>query len=261
MSLIVTIYLFAFLFGSAIGSFLNVVIYRVPLGISLVHPPSRCPHCETPITWYWNIPILGWLALRGRCRACKARISVRYPIVELLTGLLALAVVFVHGLTPWALFIFVFVAALVAITFIDIDHMIIPDVISLPGIVVGLAGQAFIPGGRIIPAAIAVLAGGGGFFLIAWGFEKIRGIEGLGGGDIKLLAMIGAFTSPLGVLQTILVGSLTGSLIGGIYMLKSGQGGGLRIPFGPFLAFGALTAVLIPEAMDYFLALLVVPRD
>jgi leader peptidase (prepilin peptidase)/N-methyltransferase len=247
--------LFSFILGLAIGSFLNVVIHRVPLGMSISHPPSRCPKCKTPIRWYWNIPLVSWLALRGRCAKCRTPISVRYPLVELLTGFLALAVELRYGVTGWALFQFAFVAALVAITFIDLDHMIIPDVISLPGIAVGLAGQALLPEGQLIPALIAVVVGGGGFLLIAWVHEKLRGVEGLGGGDIKLLGMIGAFTSPLAILQTILVGSLVGSIVGIAYLSASGKGSQARIPFGPFLAFGALTAVLFPDAFSMLLGL------
>jgi leader peptidase (prepilin peptidase) / N-methyltransferase len=244
---------FAFLLGSVIGSFLNVVIHRVPREMSIANPPSHCPHCQYRLQWYWNLPLLGWLMLRGRCRNCRAPISIRYPIVELLTGLLAVAVLLQYGPTPWAIFQFAFVAALVAVTYIDIDHMIIPDVISLPGIAVGLVGQLLLPEGEFLLALIAVLAGGGGLLFIAWAHEKIRGVEGMGGGDIKLLAMIGAFTSPIGVLQTILVGSLVGSVIGIAYLAISRKGGETHIPFGPFLAFGAITFVLQPHWLERLL--------
>lgn len=246
-------------FGLVIGSFLNVVIHRVPLEQSIVHPPSRCPQCETPIRWYLNIPVLSWLALRGKCIQCKTPISFRYPMVELITGVLAVAVYFQYGLTPWALFQFSFVASLVAITFIDLDHYIIPDVISLPGILVGLTGQAifqFTTGeGHALNALYAVLIGGGGFYAIGWIFEKLRGIEGLGGGDVKLLAMIGAFSHPLGILQTVLVSSLVGTVIGGIFILVSKQGAQTRIPFGPFLALGALSVVLFPDVFGEIIGL------
>ncbi len=250
------LWIFSFLTGAAIGSFLNVVIYRVPAGISIVTPPSRCPGCETPLKWYWNIPIFGWIFLRGKCAKSRMPIAARYPVVEFLTGLLAFLIAYQYGPTPWAVFQFVFVASLVAITFIDIDHMIIPDVISLPGIIVGLVGQAVLPGGDVVQALIAVLIGGGGFWLIAFLFEKLRGVEGLGGGDVKLLAMIGAFTSPIGVLQTILVGSLLGSIVGVAYLAKSGKGGQTRIPFGPFLAFGALSVVLLPGVFEELLGVI-----
>lgn len=249
----IVIQVFSALFGLVVGSFLNVVIHRVPLKLSIVHPPSRCPSCKTQLKWYWNVPVLSWLALRGRCGTCRAPISPRYPLVELVTGLLAWALVVQFGPTPWALFQFAFVAALVAITFIDLDHMIIPDVISLPGIVVGLLGQLVLPEGNIVQALIAVAVGGGSFWLIAFLFEKLRGVEGMGGGDIKLLAMIGAFTSPFGVLQTVLVGSLIGSVVGIVYLAATRKGGQTRIPFGPFLAFGGLTASLFPAFLPEIL--------
>lgn len=251
----IVVQVFAALLGLVVGSFLNVVIHRVPLKLSIVHPPSRCPNCKTQLKWYWNVPVLSWLALRGRCGKCRAPISPRYPLVELMTGLLAWALVVQFGPTPWALFQFVFVAALVAITFIDLDHMIIPDVISLPGIVVGLLGQLLLPEGDVVQALLAVAAGGGAFWLIAFLFEKLRGVEGMGGGDIKLLGMIGAFTSLFGVLQTVLVGSLIGSVVGIVYLAATRKGGQTRIPFGPFLAFGGLTASLFPTLLrDLLLA-------
>lgn len=251
----IAVQVFAGLLGLAIGSFLNVVIHRVPLKLSIVHPPSRCPNCKTQLRWYWNIPVLSWLALRGRCAKCRAPISARYPLVELVTGLLAWALVVRFGPTPWAAFQFVFAAALLAVTFIDLDHLIIPDVISLPGIVVGLLGQLLLPQGDVVQALIAVAAGGGSFWLIAFLFEKLRGVEGMGGGDIKLLAMIGAFTSPFGVLQTVLVGSLVGSVVGIAYLAATRKGNQTRIPFGPFLAFGGLTASLFPTILkDLLLA-------
>ncbi len=247
MSLELLTWIFAFLFGSAIGSFLNVVIYRLPLGLSIVHPPSHCPHCKIPLRWYWNIPVFGWLALLGRCRNCGAPIAFRYPFVELLTGLLGLGIVYQYGVTPWAIFMFVFACALVVVAFIDIDHMIIPDSISLPGIPLGLIGQVLLPEGNPLQAVIAVLVGGGGLYLLAWVHHRVRGVEGMGGGDIKLLAMIGAFSEPLAILQTILVGSLLGSVIGIGYLALSKKGKETRIPFGPFLSLGALTWVLWPD--------------
>lgn len=261
----------AFIVGSAVGSFLNVVIYRLPREESIISPPSRCPNCQAPIRWYHNVPILGWLILWGRCRTCKAPISWRYPFVELLTALLALSIVLRYGLSFSAAFMFVFGAALLAVTFIDLDHLIIPNEISLSGIVVGLLGQmafdlaawpspanlttlqAWFVHGRFLWALTAALLGGGGFWLLAEIFYRFRGIEGLGGGDVKLLAMIGAFTSPLGVLQTVLIGSSIGSVIGIAYILGSRKGAQARIPFGPFLAIGALSVVFWPDLVSGFL--------
>jgi leader peptidase (prepilin peptidase)/N-methyltransferase len=302
---------FAAAFGLVIGSFLNVVIYRVPLiydyagladageeppvapqpwwrdlaeffpalgqllvetardyvklftgnaaGISLAKPDSRCPRCGTPIRWYLNIPVLSWLALRGKCVQCRSPISARYPAVELLTGILAVALLFRYGLTPFALFQFAFVAALLVVTFIDLDHMLIPDVISVTGVFVGLGGQLAFQlttgEGDAMNGLVAMLIGGGGFQLIAWTFAKLRGVEGLGGGDVKLLAMIGAFTYPLAILQTVLVGSLVGTLVAVPAVLLSREGRETRIPFGPFLALGALSVVLFPGVFEDLLGL------
>ncbi len=242
-------YVFSFLIGISIGSFLNVVIYRVPEGMSIVSPPSRCPKCGVQLKWYWNVPLIGWLALRGKCAKCRVPISPRYPLVELLTGLIAVGIAYTYGPTLWALFMFVFAAALVAITFIDIDHMIIPNVISIPGVAVGLVGQALIPGGDVVQGLLGVLIGGGGLLAVAGLYYLIRRVEGMGLGDVKLLAMIGAFTGPMAILQTILVGSLFGSVIGIAWLALTKKDDQTPIPFGPFLAFGALTYVYFPDVL------------
>ena len=237
-----------FIFGALVGSFLNVCILRVPAGESIMHPPSRCPACKAAIAFYDNIPLLSYLILRGRCRACAAPISPRYFIVELLTGLLAVALFCRFGWGP-SLFIYaIFVAALVVISFIDLDIQIIPDVISLPGIVLGLLAS-FVPAARVdhlslppslLDSLLGVLVGGGVLYLVAWLYELVTGTEGIGGGDIKLLAMIGAFLGWPGVPLTLFFASLAGALIGIVLMVSTGKGMKLRIPFGPFLCLGAL---------------------
>ena len=231
---------FVFAFGAIIGSFLNVCIARLPDGRSIVRPPSHCPRCQARIAWYDNVPILSYLVLAGRCRTCRVRISAMYPAVEVLTGALALALFLRLGPTLAFAGYFAFAAALVTITFIDLDHQIIPDVISLPGIVVGLAFSLVSPLVTPRDAALGVLAGGGTLLAVAWLYKTFRGQEGMGGGDVKLLAMIGAFLGWQSIFVTLFVGSVIGSIIGVALMLYRRADTKLAIPFGPFLAGGAL---------------------
>ncbi len=239
----------AFLVGAAVGSFLNVCIARLPQGKSIVFPPSACPQCGARIRPWDNIPLLSFLLLRGRCRACGQRISWRYPAVEALTGVLFTANVMVFGVSPWAAVSCVLVAALVVVTFIDLDHQIIPDVISLPGIVVGLLSAVPGWGPSLVDRVFGVLLGGGLLWAVAVFYEWVRRREGMGGGDVKLLAMIGAFLGWRGVLITLLVGSLSGSLVGASRILLRRAEAGVPIPFGPFLALGAVVALFWGEAL------------
>lgn len=230
--------------GAVIGSFLNVVIWRLPRGESLVHPGSRCPSCRKPVKPWDNIPVLSWLLLRGKCRSCGTRIPARYPVVEALTAaLFALAGSTVSA--PVALAVaLAFVAAMVAVTFIDLDHRIIPDAITLPGMVAGLL-LAF-TGAGLNPrdALLGLVLGGGGLFAVAAGYRAATGREGLGGGDIKLLGMVGAFLGPGGAFLTIFLGSVTGTLFACAYMLRTGAGRTAELPFGTFLAPAAVFAML-----------------
>jgi len=236
-----------FVLGSMIGSFLNVCIHRIPAGQSIAFPASHCPHCETPIRPWDNIPILSYALLRGRCRACGTNIPFRYPLVEAITGLAAVASYLAFGPQPHALLAFAFLSALIVITFIDIDHQIIPDVISLPGIVVGIAA-AFVPGNlEWTDSVLGVLIGGGILFAIAEGYFRLTGREGMGGGDVKLLAMIGAFLGWRAIPVTLMVASLTGTALGLVMMLRMGEGRQMAIPFGPFLAAGAVVALFVGE--------------
>ena len=237
-----------FIFGAVVGSFLNVCIVRLPAGESITHPPSRCPACKARIAFYDNIPLLSYLILRGRCRVCAAPISSRYFIVEFLTGLLAVALVLRFGWGPPFFVYAIFAAALVVVSFVDLDIQIIPDVISLPGIVLGLLAS-FVPAARVdhlslppspMDSLLGVLVGGGVLYLVAWLYELATGTEGMGGGDIKLLAMIGAFLGWPGVPLALFFASLAGALIGIVLMVSTGKGIKLRIPFGPFLCLGAL---------------------
>lgn len=233
-------YIFAFLFGAVVGSFLNVCICRLPEGKSIVSPPSACPICGKGIRWYDNVPVVSFLLLRARCRSCGAPISWRYPLVEALNGILTLILFMKCGPSLTFLALFIFCSALVVITFIDLDHQIIPDEISLPGIVAGFVFSFFLPWSGWLNSVLGILLGGGSLFLVAWGYEKLTGKEGMGGGDVKLLAMMGAFLGWRSVPFIIFAASLVGSVIGMAVMAIQKKDVKLAIPFGPFLAFGAI---------------------
>lgn len=229
------------MYGAIVGSFLNVVILRLPTGErSLVSPPSQCPYCKTHIRWYDNIPILSFICLMGKCRYCKTKISVQYPFVELCTALLSLALYTKFGLSFEYFFYFLFVCGLIAIIFIDIAHQIIPDKISLPGIVIGFVGSFFCSALTWQQSSLGILLGGGVLYAIAEGYYFITKRDGMGGGDIKLLAMIGGFLGWQSLLFVIFASSVSGSIVGIIAILCQGKGGQTRIPFGPFLAFAAM---------------------
>jgi leader peptidase (prepilin peptidase)/N-methyltransferase len=260
----------AFCFGASLGSFLNVCIYRIPADESVVSPGSRCPGCRTPIAWYDNVPVLSWMVLGGRCRRCHASIAARYPFVEAATGGLALLALWRFGATPAAAVAFAFTAALLLITFIDFDHFFIPDEVSLPGVLVGLCVSA-LPGGiGLADSAIGAAVGGGILWLVAWSYERTTGTEGMGLGDVKLLAMIGAFLGWQAIPVILIVASMGGSVAGVVVifgrrgrrqMARVGRMFGRRavptfarraarrtaIPFGPFLALGAVVALYMPQ--------------
>jgi leader peptidase (prepilin peptidase)/N-methyltransferase len=232
--------LIAFVFGLLWGSFANVVILRFPKGENVALPRSRCPKCLTPIAWYDNIPVFSWFFLRGRCRDCGAQISIRYPVVELLTGLVFAALVWNYGLT-WRTFEYlIFCWGLIVVSFIDIDYMILPDVFTLSGIVIGLVGAAMNPERDFLPALAGVLMGGGFLWLIAYLYLLLRKEEGMGGGDIKLLAWIGAVLGWQAVPFVVLASSVIGSAVGLGLAFQGKAGLKSVIPFGPYLAFAAL---------------------
>ncbi len=230
--------------GLIVGSFLNVCIVRLPEEESIVRPASHCRHCRTPVAWYDNIPVVSFVFLSGRCRACSSPIGLRYPLVELLTAGLFVALL-MRGFPPRELLIYMaLVSALVVITFIDIDHFIIPDAISLPSIIIA-PGLAFVVGHvSVIDSLIGIVAGGGTLWLFAWLYEVIRKQEGMGFGDVKLLAMIGGLQGWPGAFFSVFCGALVGSLIGiGLLAAKRGRGD-TAIPFGPFLALGSVVYLL-----------------
>ncbi|MEE9543036.1 MAG: prepilin peptidase [Thermodesulfobacteriota bacterium] len=246
--------IFVFIIAAVIGSFLNVCILRIPLGASIVYPPSSCPSCKAKIRGYDNIPILSYLILRGACRNCKESISIRYPFIEALSAVLALLLYEKFGLGP-DFFVFTLLTfALVVITFIDFDHQIIPDRVSVSGIPLGFLASLLLTRTTYIDSIIGILAGGGFLLFIALFYHFIFKKEGMGGGDIKLLAMIGAFVGWQGVIFVVFFSSLVGSIAGILYIVLSGKGAKSPIPFGPFLALGAYVYLLVgTELIDLYL--------
>jgi len=235
--------IFIVIIGVCIGSFLNVCIYRLPASQSIVHPRSKCPKCDNLIAFYDNIPVLSFVWLKGRCRHCGVKIGLRYPAVELLSGMLALAAFLKFGLSIETLIYFTFTACLLVVTFIDLDHRIIPDVITLPGIPICFAASFALPTITYKAALLGVFVGGGSLFLVAWIYSLLTKKEGMGGGDIKLLAMMGALVGWQGVIFIIFVSSLVGTIAGLAVMLQSNKGMKLAVPFGPFLAIGSITYI------------------
>jgi leader peptidase (prepilin peptidase)/N-methyltransferase len=243
--------------GGMVGSFLNVVIHRVPRGESVVTPRSRCPHCQHEISWWENIPVLSWLLLRGRCRGCGQAISFRYVLVEILAALLAVLLFSRFGPSVLFLFFTYFAFNLLALTYIDLDHQLLPDRLTLSGLCIGLVGAPFVLPEGPVPAFLfalqGALVGGGLLFGVAWGYEKATGRQGMGGGDIKFLAMIGAFLGWEGALLALFLGSLAGSLIGVMLMVRRGANRRLALPFGPFLAIGAFVTLFWgPQILQWY---------
>ena len=229
------------LFGAIVGSFLNVVILRLPEeNGSIVFPPSHCPGCKAPLSWFENIPLIRYLVLLGRCRHCRMPISLQYPVVEALMSVLTAALVFRFGLTVTGAGFFLFCAALIVIIWIDLHHQIIPDVISLPGIGIGLVFSFFSTFISWQDSLFGLLAGGGILYAIALVYLLLRKQEGMGGGDIKLLAMLGAFLGWQSLPFVMFMSSITGSIIGLLAMIQQKKGGNTRIPFGPFLSCSGL---------------------
>lgn len=258
-------------FGAIIGSFLNVVIHRLPREESVVLPSSRCPACGAAIAFYDNVPVLSYLMLGGRCRSCKTHISARYPAVEALTALLWIAVAWHDGLTFALPFDLIFVTAITALIFIDAEHMILPNAITYPGIAFSLIARVALPylmgrpyfddldmlldgmlagmpiwAASLVGALIGALAGGGSLWLMGWAWEKLRGIEAMGLGDVKMMFMVGAYLGWRLTILNIFLGVFSGSIIGIALMLRQGKRNlQLLLPFGVFLGIGAITALLV----------------
>jgi leader peptidase (prepilin peptidase)/N-methyltransferase len=246
-------YLFAALFGLVIGSFLNVCIYRLPLDQSIVWPASRCTACGRELSWYENIPVLSYAALGGRCRTCHGHISLMYPVIETLTALMFVATYAAFGLS-WLLPIrLLFGCAMLVLLVIDLQHQILPNEITLGGIVVGLAASFVAdPGWR--DSFIGAMAGGGILWLVAWAYERVRHQEGLGFGDVKMLAMIGAFLGWKLMLLTLASASVLGSLTAGVLMVGGRASLQSKLPLGTFMAVAAILAGLVgaPVVEWYF---------
>jgi leader peptidase (prepilin peptidase) / N-methyltransferase len=236
-----------FVFGLCVGSFLNVVIARLPAGASIVTPGSACPGCGTPIRWYDNVPLLSFAVLRGRCRQCTGTISWRYPLVELGTAVLFVLVLLARGPGLGLVSGLLLAAALVVVTGIDLDHQIIPDVVSLPGIVVGIALSILTGVPAWSDALIGVLVGGGLFFVII-----VASGGGMGGGDMKLAAMLGAFLGWQGLLVAMLLAALTGGGVALVLLVLGRKGRKDPVPFGPFLALGGMVALLYKDRLIHW---------
>ena len=240
------ILIFAGLFGLVFGSFFNVCIYRIPQGKSIAWPASFCPHCKTHIRWFDNIPVLSYIFLLGKCRACKKPISMQYPLVELLTAILTVLFVYRYGITVWTFGVLLAVYFLIILSVIDLQLMIIPDRFSLGLIVLGLAFAWCNPNFTGVwwqKELWSLVGAGAGLFgvlaialLGTWLFKK----EAMGGGDVKLMAGVGAFVGWQGVITTVIFGSFFGLVYAVFLMIFKGKKGSDAIPFGPFLSLGAL---------------------
>jgi leader peptidase (prepilin peptidase) / N-methyltransferase len=241
--------------GLAVGSFLNVCIHRLPRKGSIVQPPSSCPNCGYVLRWADNVPILSYAMLAGRCRQCKTPISIRYPIVEVVTMLIFIAHYAVFGLDIILVPRLLFASALVVLFAIDLEHHLLPNAITLPGIVVGLAFSAMLPPG-FLDAAIGAIVGGGVLWLIGEAYYRYSGEEGMGGGDVKMLAMIGAFLGWKLTILTLVLSSFAGALIGALVIALRRGGMKYALPYGTFLSLAALTASLVGSRLvDWYLTL------
>jgi len=268
----------ALILGLVIGSFLNVCILRIPQEVPITVPRSHCPHCKKLIRWYDNVPVLSYLILGGRCRRCKKKISARYPLIEAVSGLISVLLYLKFGLgVEWVLF-FGFSAALLVLAFIDLDHRILPDVITLNGMWLGVLSSVYlaqpippivlgivraagleVTNPRILAlvgSLLGVVAGGGLLWGVGEAFKRLRGIEGMGFGDVKMMAMVGAFLGAPMALFTIMLGSILGSVIGLVFMGFTGKSRDYELPFGTFLGVAGIVVVLYGENLVQFLPII-----
>jgi len=268
----------ALILGLVIGSFLNVCILRIPQEVPITVPRSHCPHCKKLIRWYDNVPVLSYLILGGRCRRCKNKISARYPLIEAVSGLISVLLYLKFGLwVQWVLFLG-FSAALLVLAFIDLDHRILPDVITLNGMWLGVLSSVYlaqpippivlgivrvagleVTNPRILAlvgSLLGVVAGGGLLWGVGEAFKRLRGIEGMGFGDVKMMAMVGAFLGAPMALFTIMLGSILGSVIGLVFMGFTGKSRDYELPFGTFLGVAGIVVVLYGENLVQFLPII-----
>jgi leader peptidase (prepilin peptidase)/N-methyltransferase len=238
--------LYAFVVGAVVGSFLNVVIYRVPRRLSIVRPRSACPSCSTPIAWYDNLPILSWIVLAGKCRKCRTTISIRYPLVEAAGGALGAFAVVAYGIGPVTIEVAVFAWLSLALALIDLEHQILPDVMTYPAIVFGLVfswfgGLTFF-GDSVAGALVGAALPASVILLYRW----LRGVDGMGWGDVKYLAAIGAVVGLQGCLMVLVVAAILGAIVGGA-LIATGRGSGqTALPFGTFLAVAVILWLYLP---------------
>jgi len=240
-------YILIFILGLIVGSFCNVCIYRIPKNESIIYPASHCPKCRTTIKPVDNIPLLSYILLKGRCRNCGSKISIQYPVVELLTGIIYLIIYLIYGLSIQSLIYIILSSALIIIAFIDLNEQIVPDVISLPGIGVGLILSFFVPYLSFINSALGVVVGGGIILIIALVGSMIFKKEAMGGGDVKLAAMIGAFLGWRYTIISLFLGFFLGALAGIFLILSKIKSKEDMVPFGPFIALGSLITLLWGE--------------
>ena len=258
---------YALAIGAIVGSFLNVVIHRYPREESIAFPASHCPHCNTPIHWYDNVPVVSFLILRGRCRACHEPISIRYPLVELANALFYLAIFLRTGPTPGFVLLAAAISMSIALVYIDADIQILPDVIDLPGIGIGLiAGwlglgllfPSLVLATSLVDSLLGALLGASVLLVVIGAYWLVRRVEGMGQGDVKMLAMIGAILGWRAVPGVLLVASITGALIGIPAAMRSGRGMQLAIPFGVFLGFATLIVMFFGQTLAaWYLSLIV----
>ena len=241
--------------GAIVGSFLNVCIYRLPRGKSVVWPASACPHCHRALTWFENVPILSYLVLGGRCRTCGQDIAARYSIVETITALMFASTWWYYGPGPLVVSRLVLGCALIVLFAIDLEHHLLPNAITIPGIVIGFLFSLITEPGWTA-SLVGILIGGGALFLTAEAYFRLRHQEGLGMGDVKMLAMVGAFLGWKLTLVTLMMASFAGSVLGGMLILVRRGSMKTALPFGTFLAVGAaLAATVGPPVLDWYVAL------
>jgi leader peptidase (prepilin peptidase)/N-methyltransferase len=248
----VWVVIFVVLVGAASGSFLNVCISRIPEGVSIVRPASRCPKCGHPVRFYDNIPVISFLLLRGKCRDCGERISCRYPVIEIMTAFFAFLTFQKYGLTTVSLAVFLFVCALLVISFIDLDHQIIPHILTLTGIPVFAILAVIFMGLAISEVFLGIMVGAGVLYFVAVYYEALTGREGMGGGDVNLLAMLGAFLGVKSIIFILLVSSLIGAVVGIAFILFRGKNLKFAIPFGPFLCAAGLAYLFFGNDVNSF---------
>jgi len=236
-----------FILGLIVGSFSNVCIYRIPRNESIIYPASHCPKCRSKIKPVDNIPLLSFILLKGRCRNCKSKISIQYPIVEFLTGLIYLIIYLIYGLSIQSLIYIILSSVLIIIAFIDLNEQIVPDIISLPGIVIGFITSFFVPYISFINSALGVFVGGGIILIIGLAGSVIFKKEAMGGGDVKLAAMIGAFLGWRYIIISLFLGFFLGALAGIFLILSKIKSREDVVPFGPFIALGSIITLLWGE--------------